>query len=105
MTITDLKPEPRLRLERLDDVAYVLRAVSHPIRLAIIDVLDQRDSISVGELCGILSVEQRQLSHHLAKLREQRIVKTRREGQHVRYTLAERRITAIIPCIQACINK
>ena len=43
----------------------------------------------VGELMKQLGVEQSCLSHHLALLREARLVDARREGQSVLYQLAE----------------
>ncbi|MBX3102203.1 MAG: helix-turn-helix transcriptional regulator [Bacteroidetes bacterium] len=95
---------PRLQAERLSEVAHILRAVSHPIRLGILDLLEQTDELTVTEMYEALKVEQSLLSHHLSKLRDNRIVRARRSGTQVFYSLVEKHITRIIDCINHCDN-
>jgi DNA-binding transcriptional ArsR family regulator len=96
--------QPRLQTERLGEVAHILRAVSHPIRLGILDLLEQAEELTVTEMYEALRVEQSLLSHHLSKLRDNRIVRARRAGTQVFYALVEKRITKIIDCINSCEN-
>ncbi len=62
-----------------------------PKRLEIIDLLRDRE-LSVGELSKLADIKQSNLSQHLALLRSQGIVKTRREGVTIFYSLINPRI-------------
>ena len=43
---------------------------------------------SVGELAGLLDIPQSPLSQHLARMRKESLVKTRREAQTIYYSIA-----------------
>ena len=68
------------------DTAKMLRAISDPKRLRIVDML------SCGELCGCKILEefhitQPTLSHDMKVLSEAGIVKSRRDGKKTMYSL------------------
>ena len=63
-----------------------LRAIAHPQRLLILCQLS-RGERPVGELAGLLGMRQSTLSQHLARLRRDGLVKTRRESQNIYYAL------------------
>jgi DNA-binding transcriptional ArsR family regulator len=62
-------------------VALVLRAVSHKLRLSILEHLRENGKRSVTELVQALRIEQSVVSQHLAILRKQNIVFTQRVGK------------------------
>lgn len=66
--------------------ATFLKALSNDRRLAIACLL-ARSEMSVGELEVLVGVSQSALSQHLARLRRDRLVKTRREAQTIYYSL------------------
>lgn len=88
--------------KKLERAAYVLKTVAHPVRIAIIDLLNQKREISVGDLTEALGVEQAVVSHHLTKMRDKQILEIRREGRNVYYRLTDDTITNIIGCIDSC---
>ena len=88
--------------DKLERAAYVLKAVAHPVRIAIIDLLNQKKEIAVGEICETLKIEQSLISHHLTKMRDKGILEIRREGRNVYYSLTDDTITNIIVCIDSC---
>ncbi|GAB3819552.1 metalloregulator ArsR/SmtB family transcription factor [Pontibacter rugosus] len=90
----------RVDQEKLDKAAYVLKCVAHPVRISIIDLLEQRERLTVSQLQEVLSIEQSLLSHHLTNMRDKGIVKTQREGKNVYYSLTDTTITTIIECIK-----
>ncbi len=92
----------RIAPKRLRRAAYVLKAVAHPIRISIIDLLDQSGKMSVSSMQEILQIEQSLLSHHLANLRDKGVVDTERVGKSIHYFLTDRTITNIIGCINNC---
>jgi len=74
-----------------------LRSLSHPHRLLILCQLSQGER-SVGELADTLDVRQPTLSQHLARLRAEGLVSTRRDGNVIYYRLERR---DMLPVIQA----
>ena len=68
--------------------ADIFQALAHPTRLAIIENLEQGE-LSAGELLEKLSVEQANLSQHLAVLRAKQLVVNRKAGNQVFYSVRD----------------
>jgi DNA-binding transcriptional ArsR family regulator len=66
--------------------ASVFQALAHPTRIAVIEVLKEGE-LSAGAIQERLSVEQANLSQHLAILRSRQLVTNRKEGNQVFYSL------------------
>ena len=66
--------------------ANVFQALAHPTRIAIIEVLRDGE-VSAGAIQERLSIEQANLSQHLAILRSRQLVTNRKEGNQVFYSL------------------
>lgn len=64
----------------------LLKALANENRLLILCYLDNRE-LSVSELNACLDLSQSALSQHLAVLRRDQLVKTRRESQTIYYSL------------------
>ncbi len=92
----------RISIEKLEKATRILKAVAHPTRVAIIDLLDQCENLCVGDLQEKLGVEQATLSHHLITMRDKGILQTERQGKFIYYSLADKTITKIIQCINDC---
>lgn len=75
--------------------AQILKTLAHPRRLMILDCLHSGER-SVGELAEALDLPQAVVSQHLAILRAQDVVTTRREGNVIYYSLTDSKI------VQAC---
>ena len=94
----------RLDKNKLERATYVLKCVAHPIRLSIIDLLEQNKQLTVSELQHALQIEQSLLSHHLTNMRDKGIVTTQRDGKNILYFLTDNSIIRIIDCINGCKN-
>ena len=70
-------------------VAQLLKAVGNENRLMVLCALAQGE-LSVGELNTKVDLSQSALSQHLAKLRRDNLVTTRKESQTVYYSLASK---------------
>lgn len=70
------------------DAVRLLKALANEKRLMILCMLVEGER-SVGELNARLDLSQSALSQHLAVLREDGLVDTRREAQTIYYALAE----------------
>lgn len=73
----------------------LLGAMSNPSRLLILCQLAESEK-SVGELQPLIGLSQSALSQHLALLREKRLVRTRRDGQQIFYSIASREAQALM---------
>jgi len=82
--------------ERFEIQAEFCKAMAHPVRLQIIDMLKHRD-VAVHDLAEEIGVSQANLSQHLAVLRAKGVVRAERRGADVVYSLANRKI------VDACI--
>lgn len=81
--------------EKAAEAARLLRLMGHDARLMVLCHLMGGEQ-TVGALEARLGLSQSALSQHLAKLRADGLVKTRREGLHVHYSLASREAAAVL---------
>lgn len=75
--------------------AELLKSMSNPARLMVLCQLTEGEK-SVGELERAVPMSQSALSQHLAVLRTRNLVKTRRAGQSIYYSLAGIEASAIL---------
>ncbi|MCD6248985.1 MAG: winged helix-turn-helix transcriptional regulator [candidate division Zixibacteria bacterium] len=73
----------------------VCKTLANPTRLMILALLAKKE-MSVGEIVDVIGVHLANISQHLGTLRSKNIVKARREGHLVFYSLVDRRL------IEAC---
>lgn len=85
-----------VELERNVEAAVsLLKALSNEKRLQILCALYGNEK-SVGELEKIVGISQSALSQHLARLRRDGLVCTRRNAQSIHYSLREGAVEAIL---------
>jgi DNA-binding transcriptional ArsR family regulator len=80
--------EPMIAGELQTFKAQFFRALAHPTRIRLLDIL-VRGGRTVQELQEALTLDQPIVSQQLAVLRNQGIVSTQKEGLSVRYTLRD----------------
>lgn len=81
--------------EILYDLADLFRMFSDTTRVKILYALVERER-SVGEIAEITGSSQSAVSHQLRTLRQARLVKFRREGRSILYSLADGHVTTIL---------
>jgi ArsR family transcriptional regulator len=64
---------------------------SSPRRLEIIDILRDRE-LTVSEILDSMSISKTNLSQHLTLMKDRGILKSRREGQHIYYSVSNRKV-------------
>jgi ArsR family transcriptional regulator len=75
--------------------AQLFRALSHPVRLRILDTLARQEAC-VCHLTALLGQRQPYISQQLAALREAGLVADRREGTLVYYRLADQHLADLL---------
>jgi len=79
---------PQTIFEHADSATKQLKALANVNRLMILCILCEGE-LSVTELNELVDISQSALSQHLAKLRDDDIVVTRRESQTIYYSIAD----------------
>lgn len=80
---------------RASDAAAYLKTLAHEGRLMILCHLGAGEK-SVGELENLLSIRQAAVSQMLARLRDEGLVNTRRDGKTIFYSLADTNTEQVI---------
>ncbi|MFO1079599.1 MAG: metalloregulator ArsR/SmtB family transcription factor [Reyranellaceae bacterium] len=73
---------------RAEEAAGFLKSIANPCRLALLCELSKGER-TVGELEAVAGLRQSAVSQHLARLREARLVTSRRQARTVHYALAD----------------
>jgi DNA-binding transcriptional ArsR family regulator len=77
------------------EAAEMLRLLSNETRLMVLCQLGMGER-SVGELNALVGLSQSALSQHLAKLRAEGLVGTRREAQTIYYRIVDERVSRLV---------
>ena len=96
MEFTDLKPE------EIEKAANIIKAISHPMRLAILGYLGEGNRLSVTEIHNLLKIEQSTASHHLGILKDKGILASTRKGKSTLYYLKRQNLSKLVRCISEC---
>ncbi len=80
------------------EAARFLKVLANDSRLMVLCSLNDRE-LSVGALQARVPVSQSALSQHLAVLRREGLVTTRREAQTIHYRIADARVRELMPAI------
>lgn len=82
------------------EAAALLRLLANERRLLLLCILIAEGEAHVGQLAERVGLSQPALSQHLAKLREDGLVATRRTGTTIHYRIADPRVARIIATLQ-----
>jgi len=88
--------------QRLEYAASKFRAISHPMRVTIIQMLEENKQMNVTQIYKKLNIEQAAASHHLNILKSKNIIQSRRDGKNTIYSLKGDAMERLVECIQKC---
>jgi DNA-binding transcriptional ArsR family regulator len=83
------------------EAASLLKLLANENRLLILCRLAQVREMSVNELAAAVGLSQSALSQHLAKMREDGLLATRREAQTVFYRLVDRNAGRLLKLLKS----
>ena len=86
--------------DKAAEAAAFLKLLGNPHRLLILCRLLIEREMSVGDLVAAVGLGQSALSQHLAKMREDGIVATRREAQTVFYRIADKNVARMLTLLK-----
>ena len=96
MEIIELNPET------LEKAANMLRAIAHPVRISIVQYLEDGKKRTVTEIYKKLGIEQAAASHHLIILRDRGVLSSKREGKNIWYFLKHPNLKNVLASVEEC---
>ena len=83
--------------KQFENMAELMKAVAHPLRICILNGLIDTPNITVSEMNTCLeNVPQSTLSQHLSILRRAGLIKAEHRGKYVEYELANDKVARFI---------
>jgi DNA-binding transcriptional ArsR family regulator len=81
--------------DRQNEISSLLKAISHPARIAIIDYLVKVDACICNDIVSELPLAQPTVSQHLKELKNAGIIKGSIEGNSICYCIDEKALKKI----------
>lgn len=86
--------------ELLERMASGLKALAHPCRLKIVDILQREAEVPVHTVMAHTNLPQATVSQHLNLLRRAGLVKASRKGKEVWYSIADASAITVLDCMR-----
>lgn len=94
----------KLSMQRYRKYLRVLNIIDHPLRLKILNLISENESLSVTDIYRRLSIDQAVASSHLSLLRSSGMVYTEREGKKIFYSINIKRAESVFKAIKTFAN-
>lgn len=91
-----------IQQEQITRATQMLKAISHPMRLQVLDLLCRESELTVGQIHDALGCEQAVISQHLKVMRDQDVIATTKVGTRVFYRVAHVNFTKLLDAISKC---
>ncbi len=98
-TTSAKQAKPRGSVEDFAEAAECLKAMAHPVRLRIVQLL-LHGRYTVGELAADCGIQDNVGSEHLRLLQRCGFLGSEREGRRVYYSVAEPHLEQLMACIE-----
>lgn len=85
-----------LPLSQVRGVAELFKILGDPTRLRLVQALSKAEELCVCDIALVLGMSQSAVSHQLAILRQARLVKYRKDGKVVYYSLDDGHVASLI---------
>lgn len=93
---------PRISPKMILNAAEVLKCIGHPVRLKILELLEQGGERTVSEIHDRLDINQPKASQHLGLMRDRGILASRRDGVNVYYRIQDEKVVRVLDCLRSC---
>lgn len=100
----DIQEPSTINKETIQSISKLFKVISDPTRLSILFLLQQKE-LSVGSIVLALDKEQSAISHQLKILKDARLVKAKREGKSMIYSLDDLHVFSILEQVLSHVNE
>ena len=91
--------------EKLQVSTELMRALAHPLRLKILEFLDQNKNIQVNQIYNTLKIEQSIASQHLRILKNAGVLVADKDGKYMHYNIDYSRVSNAVKAINRFMGK
>ena len=91
----------QLDINKIGFAAQTLKVLAHPARIQIVEFLENGEN-NVGNIQNYLGLQQAVTSQHLKTMLEKGLLKKRRQGNFIFYSLNGEILNGIMNCIRDC---
>ena len=92
----------RNNTSKLKRVAKVMKTISHPARLAIVELLLEQGALPVKTIYETVGISQSNASQHLKALEDVEVLISVRDGKQILYRVINPNIPKLLECVQEC---
>ena len=92
----------QLNPEQLERASNMLKAIAHPMRMAILSYLENGKRLTVTEIYEKLQIEQSTTSHHLGIMKDKGVLSSQRDGKNTYYFHRHEQLSNLVKCISKC---
>jgi len=85
-----------LELQKYTELAEMLKAIAHPVRLCIVKGLIEKGECNVTYMQSCLNMPQSTVSQNLQKLRSANIIIGVRNGLEINYKIRDQRVVQLV---------
>ena len=82
--------------EIVEYIADLFKGFADPTRVHILTLLQQNGELCVSEIAEAVELSQSAISHQLRILKQMQLIKFRREGKNILYSLADDHVRTIL---------
>jgi DNA-binding transcriptional ArsR family regulator len=86
--------------DKAAEAAKLLKQLANEHRLLVLCRLVAEREMTVGDIAEAIGLSQSALSQHLAKMRDDGLVATRRDGQTIYYRLADKNVGRVLTLLK-----
>ena len=80
----------------MERIAELFKGFADPTRVHILTLLQQREELCVTDIAEAVELSQSAISHQLRALKQMHLIKFRREGKNILYSLADEHVRTIL---------
>ncbi len=95
----------RIESEKLILAVNMLKVISHPIRLAIVDLLTENQKMTVLEIQEALNLAQAIASQHLTLMQDKGVLISEKVSRNKFVSLKYPKMINIVNCLENCCNE
>jgi len=99
-----IQEEQLISREELVAGARLMKILAHPVKLDILQLLGADKSMDVSSLCKAIGgeCEISMMSHHLAKMKDNSVLKSEKNGKQVFYSVKDPSVLSLLDCLKKC---
>lgn len=97
---TSIEGSGRMDRDTAEHVAEVLKAIAHPVRLQIIELLRDTE-MCVGDIVEAVGQQQAVVSHQLNLMKDKGVLASTRNGTKVCYRIENKNVINVLDCISS----